>query len=110
MPNYVPISSQHKWNLEELMETIWNRCHMMRIYTKPRGSIPDYDEPIILHASNPTIEQLCGRLHRSLIDSFSYAWVWGASCKHSPQRCGKDHMLADEDVIQIVKKSGGVLN
>lgn len=23
MPNYVPISSQHKWNLDELMEEIW---------------------------------------------------------------------------------------
>lgn len=23
MPNYVPISSQHEWNLEELMEEIW---------------------------------------------------------------------------------------
>jgi ribosome-interacting GTPase 1 len=23
MPNYVPISSQHSWNLEELMEEIW---------------------------------------------------------------------------------------
>ena len=23
MPNYVPISSQHGWNLEELMEEIW---------------------------------------------------------------------------------------
>lgn len=23
MPNYVPISSQHKWNIEELMESVW---------------------------------------------------------------------------------------
>jgi len=43
MPNYVPISSQHKWNLDELMEEIWNRCSMIRIYTKPKGQIPDYD-------------------------------------------------------------------
>lgn len=28
------VSSQHKWNLEELMEEIWNRCNMLRIYTK----------------------------------------------------------------------------
>lgn len=32
--------------------------------------------------------------------------VWGQSAKHTPQRCGKDHVLADEDVIQIVKKVG----
>lgn len=30
MPNYVPISSQHSWNLEELMEEIWSRCNMVR--------------------------------------------------------------------------------
>eukprot|EP00568_Trieres_chinensis_P017975 CAMPEP_0183325438 /NCGR_PEP_ID=MMETSP0160_2-20130417/79561_1 /TAXON_ID=2839 ORGANISM="Odontella Sinensis, Strain Grunow 1884" /NCGR_SAMPLE_ID=MMETSP0160_2 /ASSEMBLY_ACC=CAM_ASM_000250 /LENGTH=373 /DNA_ID=CAMNT_0025493217 /DNA_START=53 /DNA_END=1174 /DNA_ORIENTATION=+ len=105
MPNYVPISSQHKWNLEELMEEIWNRCNMMRIYTKPKGQIPDYDEPVILHAErNPTIEEFCNRLHRSIIDEFSYALVWGRSAKHQPQRCGRDHVLMDEDVVQIVKK------
>ena len=31
--------------------------------------------------------------------------MWGASTKHNPQRCGLSHLLADEDVIQIVKKT-----
>jgi len=107
MPNYVPISSQHEWNLEELMEEIWSQCNMMRIYTKPKGQIPDYDEPVILHSEgNPTVEEFCNRIHRSLIDSFSHAWVWGKSAKHQPQRCGKDHRLMDEDVVSLVKKAG----
>lgn len=38
MPNYVPISSQHGWNIEELMESVWDRCNMLRIYTKPKGT------------------------------------------------------------------------
>ena len=42
--------------------------------------------------------------HRSLIKNFNYAWVWGSSVKHQPQRCGKNHVLHDEDVVQIVKK------
>ncbi|KAG7367504.1 small GTP-binding domain protein [Nitzschia inconspicua] len=104
MPNYVPISSQHKWNLEELMEEIWHRCNMIRIYTKPQGQIPDYDEPVILHSTNPTIEEFCNRLHRGIMSEFNYAWVWGKSAKHQPQRCGKEHMLCDEDIVQIVKK------
>ncbi|KAL7431342.1 hypothetical protein ACHAXH_004107 [Discostella pseudostelligera] len=107
MPNYVPISSQHEWNLEELMEEIWSSCNMLRIYTKPKGQIPDYDEPVILHSEgNPTVEEFCNRIHRSLIDSFSHAWVWGRSAKHQPQRCGKEHRLMDEDIVQIVKKAG----
>jgi hypothetical protein len=28
------VSSQHKWNLEELMEEIWERTNMLRIYPK----------------------------------------------------------------------------
>mmetsp|Transcript_43004 Transcript_43004/g.91445 ORF Transcript_43004/g.91445 Transcript_43004/m.91445 type:complete len:375 (-) Transcript_43004:288-1412(-) len=107
MPNYVPISSQHEWNLEELMEEIWSRCNMMRIYTKPKGQIPDYDEPVILHSEgNPTVEEFCNRIHRALMEQFSHAWVWGKSAKHQPQRCGREHQLEDEDVVQIVKKAG----
>jgi ribosome-interacting GTPase 1 len=79
LSNYVPISSQHQWNLEELMEEMWNRTSMLRIYTKPKGQLPDYEEPVILRAENPTIEEFCNRLHKGLISQFSHAWVWGTS-------------------------------
>lgn len=105
MPNYVPISSQHEWNLEGLMDEIWTRCNMIRIYTKPKGQIPDYEEPVILHSErDPSIEQFCNRLHKSIMDDFSHAFVWGKSAKHQPQRCGREHTLQDEDVVQICKK------
>jgi ribosome-interacting GTPase 1 len=51
------------------MEEVWSKCNMMRIYTKPKGQIPDYDEPVILHSEgNPSVEEFCNRIHRSLID------------------------------------------
>ena len=28
IPNYVPISSRDEWNIDELMETIWQKCNM----------------------------------------------------------------------------------
>ena len=42
-------------------------------------------------------------MHRSLVAEFDYAMVWGTSVKHTPQRVGLQHMLQDEDVIQVVK-------
>lgn len=30
-----------------------------------------------------------------------YANVWGASVKHRPQKVGKDHVLQDEDIVQV---------
>lgn len=34
LPHHVPISAAHEWNLEELLETIWDYTKMLRIYTK----------------------------------------------------------------------------
>ena len=48
LPHVVPISSNLEWNFDELLETIWEYGKMMRIYTKPKGQIPDYEEPVIL--------------------------------------------------------------
>mmetsp|Transcript_35596 Transcript_35596/g.36302 ORF Transcript_35596/g.36302 Transcript_35596/m.36302 type:complete len:376 (-) Transcript_35596:82-1209(-) len=104
MPHHVPISAAHEWNLEELMEAIWEYTRMIRIYTKPKGMIPDYGSPVVLHDHSPSIENFCNRLHKQIISQFKYAWVWGSSVRHQPQKCGKDHILFDEDVVQIVKK------
>jgi ribosome-interacting GTPase 1 len=35
---------------------------------------------------------------------FKYALVWGNSVKFTPQKVGKEHVLFDEDVVQIIKK------
>jgi small GTP-binding protein len=103
MPHHVPISAAHGWNLDELLENIWEYCQMIRIYTKPKGMVPDYSAPVVLHDNQPTIEDFCNKLHRQMISQFKYAWVWGSSVRHQPQKCGKDHVLQDEDVVQIVK-------
>lgn len=104
IPYCVPISAGHEWNMDELLDKIWEMCHMIRIYTKPKGQIPDYNEPVILHSTNPTIAEFCNRLHKTLLKEFKYAIVWGRSVKFQPQKVGKDHKLCDEDVVQIVKK------
>jgi len=104
MPHHVPISANHEWNLDELMEVIWEYTKMLRIYTKPKGAVPDYEAPVVLHDTSPTIGEFCQRIHKGILAQFKYAWVWGSSVRHQPQKCGKDHVLADEDVVQIIKK------
>ncbi len=63
-----------------------------------------FEQPVVLHDHSPTIEDFCNRLHKQMISQLKYAWVWGSSVRHQPQKCGKDHLLNDEDVVQIVKK------
>mmetsp|Transcript_40471 Transcript_40471/g.111467 ORF Transcript_40471/g.111467 Transcript_40471/m.111467 type:complete len:374 (+) Transcript_40471:157-1278(+) len=106
VPHHCPICAHHQWNLDGLVEMMWKYMDLLRVYTKPKGQIPDYSEPVILPASRNTIGEFCSRIHKSLLAEFKYALVWGCSVKHNPQRCGKDHELMDEDVVQIIKKVG----
>jgi ribosome-interacting GTPase 1 len=83
---------------------MWKYLNLVRIYTKPKGQLPDYSKPVILTFEKRSIEDFCLSIHKNILASFKHANVWGASVKHNPQKVGKDHLLVDEDVVQIVKK------
>ncbi|XP_049849280.1 developmentally-regulated GTP-binding protein 1-like isoform X2 [Schistocerca gregaria] len=104
IPRCVPISAKDEWNFDTLLRKIWKTLDLIRVYTKPRRMIPDYTEPVVLKRSQATVEALCLKLHKAILQDFKYALVWGSSAKHIPQKVGKDHVLFDEDIIQIVKK------
>mmetsp|Transcript_15876 Transcript_15876/g.23005 ORF Transcript_15876/g.23005 Transcript_15876/m.23005 type:complete len:368 (+) Transcript_15876:42-1145(+) len=104
LPNSIFVSGHNRWNLEGLVEYIWEKLDLFRIYTKPKGLAPDYEEPVVLPRAKCSIESFCNRLHKQIMKEFKYALVWGSSVKHYPQKVGKDHVLHDEDIVQIVKK------
>ena len=56
IPNACPISSEHGWNIDELLEQMWEKLNLRRIYTKPKGKTPDYDTPVVLRKNACTVE------------------------------------------------------
>ncbi|XP_046365665.1 GTP-binding protein 128up isoform X2 [Haliotis cracherodii] len=104
VPHCVPISAHHKWNFDDLLERMWNYLELVRIYTKPKGQLPDYSSPVVLKQGRSSVEDFCNKIHRSIMKEFKYALVWGSSARHQPQKVGKEHVLNDEDVVQVVKK------
>lgn len=100
------ISVHMELGLDVLLQKIWNQLGMVRVYTKKKGQAPDFTEPIILTKARGgyTIKCAVLQLHKSLLDDFSHAMVWGKSVKFSPMRCGMFHELCDEDVMQVMKK------
>ena len=104
IPNYVSVSAHKKWNIDELLDRIWEKLDLMRIYTKPKGQVPDYEAPVILPRKRNKVEDFCNKIHKCFLKEFKYAILWGSSVKHQPMKVGKEHLLQDEDVIQIVKK------
>lgn len=104
IPHCVPISAHHKWNFDDLLEKAWSYLKLIRIYTKPKGQLPDYEAPVILSQDRKTVEDFCNKLHRTIMKEFKCGLVWGSSVKHNPQKVGKEHVLNDEDVVQVVKR------
>jgi ribosome-interacting GTPase 1 len=56
IPNACPISAEHGWNVDELMEHMWEKLQLRRIYTKPKGKSPDYNTPVVLRKTACTVE------------------------------------------------------
>ena len=56
IPDACPISSEHGWNLDELLELMWEKLNLCRVYTKPKGRPPDYSAPVVLRSTACTVE------------------------------------------------------
>jgi len=97
----------NKLNLDFLLEKIWDEMEIVRVYTKKKGMFPDFTDPLVLTPQRGnktmTVENAVLCLHKSIMEEFKHAVVWGTSVKTSPTVCGLKHVLHDEDVMQIVK-------
>jgi ribosome-interacting GTPase 1 len=60
IPDACPISAEHGWNLDELLELMWEKLNLRRIYTKPKGQSPDYTAPVVLRSNACTVEDFVG--------------------------------------------------
>ena len=115
IPNACPISAEHGWNVDELLEQMWEKLNLVRVYTRPKGKAPDYSAPVVLRSNACTVEDFvssefqirrqlrtygpqCNAIHKSIVEQFRQAIVYGKSVKHQPQRVGLSHELADEDI------------
>jgi small GTP-binding protein len=100
----LPISAFTGEKLDELREWLFRYLKLKRVYMKPVGKEPDFDEPLILREGG-TVEDACKKLHRDFKRKFRYALIWGTSAKHPGQNVGFDHVLHDEDILTIVLKT-----
>jgi ribosome-interacting GTPase 1 len=92
IPHYVPISARDEWNLDGMLETMWDHMSLLRVYTKPKGQIPDYNEPVVLpsldqNGNGPTCEFFCNRIHKALIKQFKCENKCLFNCCEGPTRC-----------------------
>lgn len=42
--------------LHILTASRWDKLNLVRVYTKPKGKLPDYTQPVVLRANKCTVE------------------------------------------------------
>ena len=63
-------------NKKEKKEKMWLYLKLVRIYTKPKGQLPDYASPVVLTQGKSSEEDFCNKIHRAILLDFKYALVW----------------------------------
>ncbi len=97
------VSAKEKTNMEEFKEKVYEGLNFMRIYMKKPGKDPDREEPLIIEKGS-TVGEVCEKVGGELESRFKYARIWGDSAKFDEQKVGEDHVLKDEDVVEIRKR------
>ncbi len=86
-------------SLDLLREELWRLTGLIRVFLRRPGD--DEAEPIALRA-DATVVDAAAAVHHELATSCKGAHVWGPSAKFDGQRVGKAHVLADDDVVEIL--------
>jgi ribosome-interacting GTPase 1 len=96
----VPVSVIDPDSLDLLRDAIWRLTGLIRVYLRSNGSTDA--EPAALH-HGATIEDVAFSVHNELGEKFSGARVWGPSARFEGQRVGRDHVVWDEDTVEIIR-------
>ena len=99
------VSATSDQGLTELKDRIAEVLAFIRVYMKPPGEAPDLVEPLILRKGD-TVASLLLRLPPETTQGFKAAQVWGPSARFPGQTVGKDHVLADRDIVTVVIQRG----
>jgi len=99
------VSAKEGTGLDELVERLGRALRFIRVYVKPPGQPADREEPVILRQGD-NVTALLRKLPGELERSFRAAQIWGRSARFPGQTVGREHLLADEDVVTVMVARG----
>ncbi len=96
----VPVSALSGRGLEELRKAVFRLLHVIRVYSKIPGKKPERNAPFTLR-KGITVLEMARAVHKDFAEKLAYARVWSAGSGIEGLRVTRDHVLADEDVVEL---------
>lgn len=95
----VSISAKNNHNLEEFKWVIFKSLGIIRVHTKSPGIKPNLNDPMIMKKGS-TMKDAAEAVHKDFRSKLKYALVWGSG-KFDGQRVSPEHVLQDNDIIEL---------
>ena len=96
----VPVSILDEASLDAIRAAIWRLTGLIRVRLRTNGVTEA--EPVALEPGS-TVADVADWVHHDLAASFSGARISGPSARFDDQRVGRDHVVADGDVVEILR-------
>ncbi len=73
---------------------------IIRVYTKEPNHPKPSDHPFVVRAGT-TVKELANSIHTNLAERYRYSRIWGSTSKFAGERVGPEHVLGDQDIVEI---------
>ncbi len=96
-------SAEENFGLGDLGDAIFTSLNIVRIYTKsPRETLENLSlsTPYVLPQGS-LVSDVARLVHKDLLKKLKFAILWGSSGKFESQHVGRNHMLADGDIVEL---------
>jgi ribosome-interacting GTPase 1 len=96
----IPVSATTGYNLDALKMKIFEMLGVIRVYSKAPGKEVDKTSPFVVE-KGIKLADFAGKVHKDFQDNLKTAKIWGTSADFPGQMVSRDHVLVDEDVVEL---------
>jgi len=87
-------------SLDAFRGAVWRLTGLIRVRLRKDGTVDD--EPLALRPG-ATVTDVADWVHHDLGESLTGARVWGVSARFEGQRVGRDHVVQDGDIVEVLR-------
>jgi len=96
----IPVSVIDEASLDAFREAAWRLTGLIRVQLRTMGETDP--EPLALEPGS-TVADVADSVHHDLAATLAGARVWGPSARFDGQRVGREHLVQDGDVVEILR-------
>jgi ribosome-interacting GTPase 1 len=96
----VPVSVKTGYNIDTLKRMIFDKLNVVRVYSKAPGKDVDKTSPFVVD-QGIRLGEFAGKVHKDFEENLKSAKIWGTSADFPGQMVSRDHVLEDEDIVEL---------